>query len=58
MESARANSGCLALAAQHERLAALELNNKLLDEIQKVAGAAARQTGRLLVVPPWLKLPC
>jgi dynein heavy chain len=36
MESARASPGCLVLAAQQERLAALELNNRLLDEIQKV----------------------
>ena len=36
MDGARANPSCLALAAEHERLAALEQNNRLLDEIQKV----------------------
>ena len=41
MESARANPGCLVLAAQQERLAALELNNRLLDEVQKVSGGRA-----------------
>ncbi len=36
MDSARVNPSCLALAAEPERLAALQQNNKLLDEIQKV----------------------
>jgi hypothetical protein len=42
MDSARVNPSCLALAAEAERLAALQTNNKLLDEIQKVRGGGGR----------------
>ena len=45
MNSARANTSCLALAAEPERLAALEQNNRLLDEIQKVGGRVGAGPG-------------
>ena len=41
MDSARATPSCLVLAAEPERLLALQQNNRLLDEIQKVRRAPA-----------------